>query len=645
MNYKAVLLIIFLVSCTMQRSFAQEYSTDKRKAIKYYEEAIETIEIQRNIDGCIQLLEKALRVDPDFVEARIKLARTFKFFNLDKDMNELVIKHLEKAAEIKPDHPEMISVYAELGDLHLKEGNYEKALKYYNRVKKYPLASNDIYKKAVMKAETCEFAIQAIKDSVTFKPKKMSSESINRFMFQSHPVLTADQNYMIFSIRKGQGRQFDEDVVMSEKVDGEWTAPEPIEEINSEMNEGFATISGDGRVLVFVSCNRKDSYGSCDLYISYKNGRKWSEPENMGEEVNSNVWDSEPSLSADGRTLYFSSERKGGFGERDLYVTRLQDDDTWSTAENLGRTINSSGWEVTPFIHADGKHLYFASDGYQGFGGYDIYVSELKNGDWSIPKNLGYPINTEKNEGSLYITPDFHKGYYEKYTREGRGSHSEIYEFDFPDALSPDYKCTYATGIVTNAKTEEPIGAEIDLIDLHTGEVNQSVSSDVLTGEYLIVLTEGREYALHSYKEDFLFYSMHFDYYKPEDFDPVQLNIALQPIAKNETFRLRNIFFETGQYKLKEKSATELKLILKLLDENPDIEIEVHGHTDNVGSVSDNKQLSLNRASSVQSYLIENGVKDDRIKIKGFGQSKPIADNDTEKGRRRNRRIEIKILK
>lgn len=645
MYNKAILLLFVLSSFMISFSWAQEYSTDKRKAIKFYEEAIDKLEIDRDLDGGIDLLERALRIDADFVEARIKLARTFKFFNLDKDMNELVIKHLRKAAEIKPDDPEMISVYAELGDLYLKKGDYENALTFYNKVKKYPLASNNIYEKAVMKADNCEFAIQAIKDSFKFEPKKMPKESINRYMFQSHPVLTADQNYMIFSVRKGQGREYNENVVMSKKIDGEWTAPEPIEGINSNMNEGFATISGDGRVLVFVSCNRKDSHGSCDLYISYKNGRKWSEPENMGPDVNSNVWDSEPSLSADGRTLYFSSERKGGFGNRDIYVTYLQDDDTWSVAENLGKNVNSSGWEVTPFIHADGKHLYFASDGYQGFGGYDIYVSRLKNGEWSKPKNLGYPINTEGNEGSLFITPDFKKGYYEKYTREGRNSHSEIYEFDFPEALSPGYQCTYATGIVTNAKTGEPMGAEIDLIDLQTGEVNQRVSSDVFTGEYLVVLTEGKEYALHSYKEDFLFFSMHFDYYKPDNFDPVKLNIELQPISQDETFRLRNIFFETGQYKLKEKSTTELNLIIRLLEENQDMEIEVHGHTDNVGSAADNKQLSLNRANSVQKHLIEKGISKQRVKIKGYGESNPIADNNTDEGRRKNRRIEIKILK
>ena len=470
---------------------------------------------------------------------------------------------------------------------------------------------------------------------------------VNSYFAQSHPVLTADGKTMYFTSLTGLSKLDHEDIVSSTFSNGQWSKPESIsDKLNTKDNEGTSTISMDGNTLVFVSCGRPDGLGSCDLYISKKLNGEWSLPTNLGSSINSNVWDSHPALSADGRTLYFVSARKGGFGKEDIYVSHLMDNRQWSTAMNAGKTINTSGTEFSPFIHADGTALYFSSNGLPGMGGLDLFYTKGFDTSWTAPINMGYPINTNQNDETLFITLDGKKGYYSRFegTNVNYNSRIFLYEFDVPDSFKPEKLSTFAQGHIYDEETKKTLGAGLELIDLETSKVVQHVQSDSINGLYTIVLTEGKEYALYISSKGYLFQSMNLDYKKPSGFNPVSLDAYLKLIRTGANVALNNIFFATNSYTLEDKSITELKKLIAFMNSNPAVRVELSGHTDNVGTADANLKLSTQRAKAVSDYLIANGISSARIIYKGYAALKPIADNDTEEGRQKNRRLEVKIL-
>jgi outer membrane protein OmpA-like peptidoglycan-associated protein len=459
-------------------------------------------------------------------------------------------------------------------------------------------------------------------------------------------VLTADKKELIFTKRDGFTVQYDEDLYVSEWKNGSWQSPESISRnINSSYNEGTCTISADGRILIFTSCER-NTYGTCDLFISYKNGEDWTYPENMGPAINSTAWESQATLSADGRKLYFISTRRGGKGKRDIWYSTLDEYDEWTEARNLGSEINTPYDEVSPFIHVNGQTLFFASNGYPGFGGFDMYSSELEDGKWSEPKNLGYPLNTHNDEVSLFITADGRKGFYsfESFDVEGK-QRSLLYNFGIDDSLGITYTSNYVYGKVYDQENKHTLSATIELYDINKDTLVSRVKSDPVNGEYLIVLTDGAEYALHTRKKGYLFESQSFNYLSEHDTDPIEQNIYLKRAISGSRVVLNNIYFDFDSYDLREKSKTEIKQIKRFLTENPEIKIEIAGHTDNRGSAEYNKRLSEQRAKSVYNFLTTNlGVPEDRISFRGYGQSEPVAANDSEENMQLNRRIEFKVL-
>ena len=618
--------------------------TSDKKARKLYNEGKELIDAYREYPAGVKKLQEAIARDPNYVDAHRKLGNTYVSLNMRNQYLSEIKTHYGKVAEIQPDIAQNVTIYLELAKIYLKEGSYAIADDYIKRILKH----SDYNKRATISAkklkETCDFALEGIQNPLDFNPQLMSKEAINRYAFNSHPILTADNSMMILSVRNRVGNR-DENIVFSRFQNGKWSLTENISEnINTRRNEGMASISGDGKTLVLTSCDRQDSKGGCDLYISTKTGDEWSIPENMGDSVNTHAKESSASLSADGRTIYFCSRRKGGVGESDIYVTRKDDDGSWSKAEILSRVINTKYNEVTPFIHADGENLYFASQGHAGYGGYDIFHSKLTDDGWSVPQNIGYPINTASNEGSLYITPDYEKGYYEKYEDKAGQSFSLVYEFDFPEEIKAQYRSSYMKGNVYDAITKKPIEANVELTDVDKAQRNQLVSSDKKTGEYLVVLREGKEYALHVDKEGYLYQSLNFNFKKSENFDPLTLDIYMNPVKSGVTTVLSNLFYETDKFDLDDKSKTELNKLVEYLKDHSEIKVEIGGHTDNQGSVSYNQKLSTNRAKTVSDYLLQQGVIPSRVKYKGYNQSKPIVSNDTKENRAKNRRIEIKIL-
>ncbi|NJN78478.1 MAG: OmpA family protein [Saprospiraceae bacterium] len=423
-------------------------------------------------------------------------------------------------------------------------------------------------------------------------------------------------------------------------------------------NEGAETISADGRFLVYTVCNRREDFGGCDLYYSEMKNSQWSTPRNIGLPVNSRAWESQPSLSADGRTLYFVSSRDGGKGKKDLWVTYKMRNGQWMNPRNLGDVINTDGDESSPHIHADGQTLYFSSDGHVGMGESDMFMTTRQaDGTWSQPKNLGYPINTKSAENSLVVSLDGTTGYFASDREDSKGA-TDIYSFEMPQSIRPK-PVTYLKAKVIDANTRLDLVANVELIQLSTGFVyTEAVTAE--NGEFLICLPSGDDYALNVSRKGYLFYSENYALKEATSFEaPFQANVALQPIGSETLPRIMEIQLQVQiQKRVKQLSLKMYFLVLALpicnrlqnqnwinlvvlLKENPTIKIQINGHTDNVGNPETNQKLSLNRATAVMNYLIENGIETDRLTAKGFGENQPIDTNETEIGRKNNRRTEF----
>jgi outer membrane protein OmpA-like peptidoglycan-associated protein len=636
--------LLFLQILSLQL-FAQDLHTTSKKAIRYYEDSKELYR-KGDLVKSAELLLKAIEIDDNFVEAHFALGNAFKLLSKDSpNAAEKYEYHYRKCLEISPRDRKLAAVYFEVAQLDFQKGDY-KAAKEKSNVFLSLTPVNSLQTVLARKIiANCEYAEKGMQNPVNFKPQEVSP-IINAYKLQYFPVLSADQQMMIFTARKGNDRKSDEDMYVSKKEHDEWTKPENIKELNTEFNEGTCTISADGKVLIFTVCEgseKRKVYGSCDLFVSYNIGGKWQEPQNMGPNVNSRYWDTQPSLSADGRTLYFISERPGGLGGYDIWRSRRGEDGVWGKAENL-RAVNTRSNELAPFIHVNGTTLFFSSDGYQNYGGYDLFRTEFKNGKWQPPTNLGYPINDYRNQMGLFITADGRTAYYSH--EETKGNlilSSKIYSFEVPEEMRPTVASNYVKGTVYDAKTKHKLEAKIDLFNLANDSIESTVKSDAQNGDYLIVLNKGSEYALYVNKEGYLFQSLSFNYSEKDGKDVV-IDIYLEPIVSGSKITLNNIFFETAKWDLQEKSKTELNRILKFMKENPSVKIEISGHTDDIGSDAANLDLSKKRAQSVVDYLTKAGINSGRLLSKGYGETQPLIPNTSDENRAMNRRIEFKIL-
>jgi outer membrane protein OmpA-like peptidoglycan-associated protein len=297
---------------------------------------------------------------------------------------------------------------------------------------------------------------------------------------------------------------------------------------------------------------------------------------------------------------------------------------------------------LSPFIHANGRTLFFASRGRVGFGGYDIYLSEKVDNQWTEPKNFGAPVNNYEDQFSLFITADGTKGYYSHET-DLNDNTGRIYEITIPEELQIEHRSNYVKGVVTDAENKKPVKAQVELMDLKKNELISVVDSDSLNGKYLMVLTKGSDYGLFVSATGYLYKSLNFNYQELKQVDPIVVDIQLQRAKTGASMVLNNIFFDYGKFDLKQESIAELEKVGKFLADNPNIKIEISGHTDNVGTEEANQVLSEKRAGSVTDYLVSKGIVKTRIKSIGYGSRNPIVENDSESNRQINRRIEFSI--
>lgn len=638
------LTIIIIILCAFSLPVISQVTlgTKSKKAIALYEEA-DNYRVRGQYERAISLLNEAIQKDKNFPEAYYRLGLVY--YSMRKFAE--AINNFEKGLQLTQDPKKQKVFWYDLGESYLNTGAYDKAVNVLSAFVKAETQNRQKAQKAQLLLRNAQFALENKDKYAEFNNHRLS-DTVNRFGMQYFPVLTADQQELIFTRRLGNDPDHDEDLVVSRKnKNGQWTVPVSISDsINSILNEGTCTISADGRKLIFTSCEGRGGLGSCDLYESRKTGGKWTRPRNLGSNVNSSEWESQPSLSADGRTLYFVSDRRGGYGRRDIWVSHLTADGKWMKAVNAGKQINTVYEEISPFIHVNNRALYFASNGLTGFGGFDIfYVERDSSGNWSSPKNIGSPLNNHEDQFSLFITADGKKGYYshEEMSRAGYQA-GKIYVIDIPEENQIRFKSNYVRGIVRDKETKQVLRAGVELINLESDQVESMVESDSLSGEYLIVLTQGAEYALYVNKPGYLFKSLNFNYSEVKNFEPIVLDIELERAREGSVSVLQNIFFEFNKYDLQDKSRTELRKIIRFLNENPGIRVEISGHTDSTGAAAYNYQLSEKRARAVYDFLVGNGVGADRLISKGHGSDKPISTNDTEEGRQLNRRIEFKVI-
>jgi len=637
--FKLTSITVLLLFCLAHSGLAQ-LSTSSKRAEKLYEDSKEYLR-NRNFEKCTTALEKAIEVDPQFVEAHFALAQaSFTLRDLDK-----ADQHYRECAKLVPDDRRVAPAYYQVGLANFQKGDYNGAKANFEKFIKYGTNKGQVAD-AKKNLNACNYAQEGMKTPLNFSPHPVGP-NVNRQPLQYFPVLSGDQQQIIFTARIGIDRKNDENIYVCTKKDDEWGEPEYIKELNTFFNEGTCTISADGKTIIFTVCEgsaERSVIGSCDLFVSYKLNGKWQEPRNMGNLVNSTGWDTQPSLSSDGRTLYFISDRPGGQGAEDIWRTRRDATGNWGKAENLGPAINTRSHEFAPFIHVNGQTLYFASDGYPGYGGYDLYKSELKNSKWELPQNLGYPLNDHRNQVGLFVTADSKKGYYShEENKGGRLTSSQIYEFELPETLKPRTASNYVKGIVYDAKTKKRLDAKIDMINLATDSIESSVMSDPGDGGYLITLNKGSEYALYINKSGYLFQSLSFNYSANGGKD-VEIDIYLDPANKGSRITLNNLFFESGKWDLQDKSKTELNRLLVFMKQNKEMRVEIGGHTDDVGADASNLELSRRRAQAVVAYLTKAGVEADRLISKGYGETQPKMANDSDPNRASNRRIEFLIL-
>jgi flagellar motor protein MotB len=394
--------------------------------------------------------------------------------------------------------------------------------------------------------------------------------------------------------------------------------------------------------MYFTACERPGGLGSCDIFFSALSNGKWSFPVNLGSPVNTKYWETQPSVNASGNMLFFSSNRPGGYGGKDLWYSVYKSNGRWAIPKNLGDSINTPGDEISPFIHFDGRTLYFSSDGRPGMGGQDIYLSRMKDDStWTAPVNLGYPINTFNDEMGLTIESGGQKAYFSSQRDENEGKN--IYSFTLYEAIQPD-PVSYLKGKVTDKQTGKMLIADFELVNLSNGKIVLSNTTDE-SGNFLVCLPSGNDYGLSVSKKGYLFYSENFMLEgKHTALEPFIKKIQLSPFRVGEKIVLSNVFYEVDSWQLKKESLAELNRLCNLLKDNVQLKVEISGYTDATGSDEHNMLLSEKRALSVVDYLVSNGVPSGRLTYKGYGNASPVGDNITSEGRKLNRRTEVRVI-
>lgn len=652
--------LAFLVNCSVAQPGM--YSSTDKKAIKAYEAArtcFNNLSPQTGKGDLVCAEEQALKAlerSPNFIEAHILLSNIY----IDKKQYDKALKQKENMFNLGQPLPSAEYFYT--AKLCMITGDYEKCLKYANYYVKAQNTSPSLSNLCYKYIDNCNFAIQAKKNPVPFDPVNMGP-NINTNRPEYFPSITADDKQLLYTRDVIDPREVyyghqEEIIVSNSDKPYEWSFGKGVStNINTVYNEGAPTFSADGKYIIMVGCEvghgnldyggDRQGYGSCDLFVSEKIGNEWTKPVNIGAPVNSSNWETQPSFSSDGKTLYFIRgyrDKKTGDMIQDIFKSEITADG-WSKPERLPDYINSPGKEESVQIHPDGQTLYFTSDGHIGMGGTDIYMCRLQaDGSWGKPINLGYPINTHNDENSLLVSSKGDIAYFAS-DREGGYGDLDLYRFELPKAYRP-IKTTFMKGYVYDSITKDPLAADFQLFDLKTGELFKRAIANSGNGEFLVAIPTNKDFGVIAEHAGYLYFSKNYSLDKLEKTeDGFIVNVPMQPIGDNTEFILENIFFDVDKWDLKPESVTELNKLKEFLTNNASLKVELGGHTDSDGDDKHNMTLSDNRAKAVKEWLIKNGIEASRLSHKGYGETKPIAPNDTPENKAKNRRTVVKIVK
>ncbi|MFH2142074.1 MAG: OmpA family protein [Bacteroidota bacterium] len=656
------ILLLYVVSLKAQLNIEFEKSNFKENKSGFYD-ALKNLDdgdqyYQMGGGGygiALRYYLKANNFNPDNALLNYKIGVCY----LNSAYKDSSLAFLEKANKIDP----MI-----MPDIqYLIARSYHIKMEFDKAIEKYKLYRNSIPQKELKDYEAminkriteCEFGKKMVAQPVNVKIVSVGN-SINSPFPDYRPLISADESMMIFTSRRpnttgGERSPYDmqyfEDIYISYNIDGKWQSAENVgAPLNTKDHDAAAGISANGQELFLY----QGGINGGDIILCQLYGSEWKRTELLSGSINTEFRESSASFSFDGYTLFYvSNKEEGSFGNRDIYQCKKDINGKWSKPENLGTGINTEYEEASIFIHPDGKTMYYSSQGHNSMGGFDIFRATLdSNGVWGNPVNLGYPINTPDDDVFFVISGSGKHGYYSSFRIDGMGE-KDIYMIEFledttetypPDANKGVSKLTLLKGTVKDAELLTPIEAEIEIVDNEKNKVIFTSKCNSSTGKYLVSLPSGKNYGIAAKADGYLFHSENFNIPDTAAFQEIEKNILLVKVKVGSKMVLKNIFFDFDKSTLRQESISELSRLIKLLNDYPNIRVEISGHTDNKGSMDYNTNLSQSRAKAVVEYLISKGIQNKRLEYKGYAFSAPIATNDTEEGRQLNRRVEFKII-
>lgn len=660
-----ILLTVVIILALFSTGLSQDARTliasgDKAYAKKDYKNALASF-------------LSAHTINPDDASLNFKIGLTYLY----SETKSKAASYIDKAYRLNPAVNPDIDYH--LGLAFQNTNEFKKAIEHFERFKKKRKELSSI---ADGKIAECQIADSLSQNELNVVIKNLGP-GINTPYNDYAPIISADGNTLIFTSNRTDdpakaraGTNF-EDIYVCTLQGDTWSTPKLISaNINmAKYNDAAASLSPDGKTLFLYY-----EEGEGDIYSSTLESGEWTKPKPLNKNINTALfWETCASVSPDGTRLYFASNRPGGLGELDLYVSERDGKGDWGKAVNLGPTINTPENEDSPFIHSDGVTLYFSSRGHPTLGNSDIFFSEFLNNKWTKPENVGWPLNSWEYDGFFTLSSDKKKGFFST-VKEGGLGEADIYSIVF---FEPKYKpkpkpaaaavpeapktaipkaeefidptiaakttskvITLLHGKVIDENTAAPLAAVISLIDNTNNKVMTRINSHPTTGEFELVIPHGGNFGVATEKNGYLFNSINFNLPAFAEFQEIDTHIIMVKAEVGSKVVLKNIFFDVGKAELRAESIAEVENIRQLLVANPALRVQINGHTDNMGNATTNKALSLKRATSVVNYLTQKGIDGSRLSAKGYGSDRPIVSNDDEEGGREiNRRTEIEIVK
>lgn len=654
--YKKAFILVWCLTCMGLFSSAQDLKGHLGKGDRLYQ--------KKDYENALKNYIEALPLDPGNAEINFRIG--VSYFHSEKVST--AVPYLEKAFNSNPEVDPNIDYY--LAMAYQNDHQYARASKHFEEFKIRNKNLSGIADQKIIECSTGDSLMRHPAD-VEIQP---FDQELNTGFAEFAPLVSPDGKTLIFTSNRSsddykiKSRTNFEDVYITEKQGGEWSQPQLISpHINVKYNDAAASLSHDGKTLFLYY-----EYGNGDIYTStLEEDGSWTKPVPLNRFINHPQYrETAACVSPDGKQLYFSSNRPGGKGGFDIYVSTLDPNGQWGRPSNLGSAINTRLNEESPFLHSDGATLYFSSNGHPTLGNNDIFKSEWKDGTWTRPINLGYPINSSAYNDFFTLSDDGQTGYYSA-LREGEPGNSDLYVIHFPeskedhipdifasattlisddfvDPVIKDHKdrdvVTKLSGSVIDIDTSAPLSATIRLVDNTSNKVISRLTTDE-TGNFELLIPHSGNYGVTTEKKGYLFNSANFDLPPAEKYTEVDTKILMVKAEVGSKMILKNIFFDVNQSELKPESLTELENIRDLLRQNSNLRVQINGHTDDTGQQETNLALSLRRAQLVVQYLIKQAIVPGRLKARGFGSERPLVSNDDEAGGRQiNRRTEIEII-